>query len=528
MSLCVFHRGLMMLCWMGCCCCVVLPDSPGLQPGATVTATKRPASTKEAGERSLTLVPTRSTVASLVPPKSSACFLEDVLAAMREALEDDGQLTPGGATLFGMCAASGSLAVLMGLAKDAKRKLGGTVELLHPTEVILVEEEDDREALILDFHIPQSPLLQHKFVLLLALESPFSGDDSDQITFTSQSLLPNTQVVCMSEGTQYVLLTGQTSMEYQRWMLSIDSKSPNMKKRMKELLTDGNTRRSNVTPVLLFSLEEDISTKVSGLSQPSSFLCELRRFLSDSLPHKSPHAPPLRRESLQAPPPISLDLSSSESVLAELINSSAPTVFSFTGSTYHVHRGELAMPPGLLDELRHGLEQTLLQIREVLRDKDNGHRSIKRLQRLWELCDFPMVDPAKGESQYCAFLLLKAMKTVRREMLPQLRATRAEPRPTAREATCRLRSLTVSLERFVVGPNTANINNCHGQCAFPLEKTVNHAVLLNAHIESGNVHERSPCCVPFAYESLEVVDLNEHGTLFFTHPDMVAKECGCR
>uniref|UniRef100_A0A3Q3DPP2 Anti-Mullerian hormone n=1 Tax=Hippocampus comes TaxID=109280 RepID=A0A3Q3DPP2_HIPCM len=386
MSLYVFHRGLIMLCWMGCCCCVVLPDSPGSQPGATMT-----------GERSLTLLPTRSTLASLVLPKSTACFLEDVLAAMREALEDDGQLTPGGATLFGMCAASGSLAVLMDLAKDAKRKLGGTVELLHPTEVFLVEEEDDREAVILDFHIPQSPLLQHKFVLLLALESPFSGGDSDQITFTSQSLLPNTQVVCMSDGTQYVLLTGQASMEHQRWMLSIDSKSPNMKKRMKELLTDGNTRRSNVTPVLLFSLEEDIRfvpTKVSGLSQPISFLCELRRFLSDSLPHKSPHVPPLRRESLQAPPPISLDLSSSESVLAELINSSAPTVFSFTGSTYHVHRGELAMPPGLLDELRHGLEQNLLQIREVLRDKDNGQRSIKRLQRLWELCAFPKVDPA--------------------------------------------------------------------------------------------------------------------------------------
>uniref|UniRef100_A0A3Q2XK62 Anti-Mullerian hormone n=1 Tax=Hippocampus comes TaxID=109280 RepID=A0A3Q2XK62_HIPCM len=507
MSLYVFHRGLIMLCWMGCCCCVVLPDSPGSQPG-------RPASTKEAGERSLTLLPTRSTLASLVLPKSTACFLEDVLAAMREALEDDGQLTPGGATLFGMCAASGSLAVLMDLAKDAKRKLGGTVELLHPTEVFLVEEEDDREAVILDFHIPQSPLLQHKFVLLLALESPFSGGDSDQITFTSQSLLPNTQVVCMSDGTQYVLLTGQASMEHQRWMLSIDSKSPNMSR--------------HFLSSLFCEYINTVRTKVSGLSQPISFLCELRRFLSDSLPHKSPHVPPLRRESLQAPPPISLDLSSSESVLAELINSSAPTVFSFTGSTYHVHRGELAMPPGLLDELRHGLEQNLLQIREVLRDKDNGQRSIKRLQRLWELCAFPKVDPASGESQYCAFLLLKAMKTVGREMLPQLRATRAEPRPTAREATCRLRSLTVSLERFVVGPNTANINNCHGRCAFPLEKTVNHAVLLNAHIESGNVHERSPCCVPFAYESLEVVDLNEHGTLFFTHPDMVAKECGCR
>uniref|UniRef100_A0A3Q2XWJ2 Uncharacterized LOC109511273 n=1 Tax=Hippocampus comes TaxID=109280 RepID=A0A3Q2XWJ2_HIPCM len=484
-------------------------------------ATKRPASTKEAGERSLTLLPTRSTLASLVLPKSTACFLEDVLAAMREALEDDGQLTPGGATLFGMCAASGSLAVLLDLAKDAKRKLVNRWHRLL-SSVFLVEEEDDREAVILDFHIPQSPLLQHKFVLLLALESPFSGGDSDQITFTSQSLLPNTQVVCMSEGTQYVLLTGQACMEHQRWMLSIDSKSPNMMSCFSPLNANPHFFYSEV------SIQFLNSTKVSGLSQPISFLCELRRFLSDSLPHKSPHAPPLRQESLQPLPPISLDLSSSESVLAELINSSAPTVFSFTGSTYHVHRGELAMPPGLLDELRHGLEQNLLQIREVLRDKDNGQRSIKRLQRLWELCAFPKVDPASGESQYCAFLLLKAMKTVGREMLPQLRATRAEPRPTAREATCRLRSLTVSLERFVVGPNTANINNCHGRCAFPLEKTVNHAVLLNAHIESGNVHERSPCCVPFAYESLEVVDLNENGTFFFTHPDMVAKECGCR
>ncbi|XP_037104973.1 muellerian-inhibiting factor isoform X1 [Syngnathus acus] len=526
MSLYVFRRCLMILCWMGCCSCAVLPDSYGLLPEATMTATKRPVSAEEAGERSPTVLPTRSREASLVPQSSTACFLEDVLAALREALEDDDQLTPASVNLFGMCAASGGLAVLLDLAKGAKKKQGGGLELLHPTEVFFVE--DDGEALMLNLRIPQSTLLQDKLVLLLALESPISGGESDQITFTSQSLQPNAQIVCMSERTQYILLTGPASTRQQTWMLSIDSKDPNMKKRMKELLTGGNTRRSRVTPVLLFSREDDISTQISGSSQPLSFLCELRRFLSDTLPQNRPDAAPLKLDSLQAPPPITLDPSASESVLAELLNSTAPTIFSFTGSTYQVHRGELAMPPGLLDELRHGLEQNLVQIKEVLRDRENGQRDIKRLQRLWELCAFPMVDPASGESQYCAFLLLKAMKTVGHEMLPQLRATRAEPSPTARQATCRLTSLTVSLERFLVGPNTANINNCHGRCAFPLMNTVNHAVLLNSHIESGNINERSPCCVPVTYEALEVVDLNKHGTFFFTHPDMVAKQCGCR
>ncbi|XP_077391507.1 muellerian-inhibiting factor isoform X2 [Festucalex cinctus] len=520
MCLCVFLRGLLMLCWIECCRAVVLPDSPGWPPQAAMTAPQRPVGAEEAGER----IPS---AASLVPRSSPACFLEDVLAAMREALDDDGQVTPGGATLFGMCASTGSLAVSSDLVKDAKRKQGGGLELLHPTEVFSVAGEDDREALVLNFRIPQSSLPQHKLVLLLALESPVRGSDWDQITFTSRSLHPHTQAVCMSEGTQYFLLAGQAATEHQRWMLSIDSKSPDMKTKMKELLTGGNRRSSSVTPVLLFSREDDIS-KVSVSSQPLSFMCELRRFLSDVLPRNHPDAPSLRLDSLQAPPPVTLGLSSSESVLAELINSSAPAIFSFTGSTYHIHRGELAMPPGLLDELKRGLEQNLVQTMEVLRNKEDGQKSIKRLQRLWELCAFPMVDPASGESQYCAFLLLKAMKTVGRETSPQLRATRAEPSPTARDATCRLKSLTVSLERFLVGPNTADIKNCHGRCAFPLMNTVNHAVLLNSHVESGNVHERSPCCVPLQYESLEVVDFNQHGTLLYKHPDMVAKKCGCR
>ncbi|XP_061680947.1 muellerian-inhibiting factor isoform X2 [Syngnathoides biaculeatus] len=528
MPLCILRRVLLMLCWTGCCRrCAGLPDSPGWWPEASITATKRPvAAAEDGGEGSPTPLQRRSTVAALLPRRNTACFQEDLLAAMREALRDDGQLTLGGSALFGTCAASGNFTVLSDLVKDVKQGRG--IEVLHPSEVFLMEEAG--EVLTLNFGIPQSPLLQHNPnpVLLLALGSPVSGGVPEEITFVSRSLQPNAQTMCISEGSQYFLLTGKASPVPQRWMISIDAKSPDMKKRMKELLVGGSTRRSSVAAVLLFLRDEDASRKVPSSSRTLSFLCELRRFLSDTLPRNRLDSPPLRLDSLQALPPVTLGPSSSESALAELINSSAPTIFSFTGSRYHVHRGELAMPPDLLDQLRHGLELNLLRIRGVLRDKDGGQRSIKRLQRLWDLCDFPKVDLPSGESQYCAFLLLKALKTVGRETSPQPRATRAEPGPVAGETACRLKSLTVCLESFLVGPNTANINNCHGRCAFPLVNTKNHAVLLNSHIERGEAAERSPCCVPTAYEPLEVVDLNQDGTHLTTHPDIVAKQCGCR
>lgn len=56
-----------------------------------------------------------------------------------------------------------------------------------------VAEEVDRGALQLTFDLPQSPLLKLNPVLLLALGSPLTGEDLD-VTFTSQSLQPNTQV----------------------------------------------------------------------------------------------------------------------------------------------------------------------------------------------------------------------------------------------------------------------------------------------------------------------------------------------
>lgn len=135
-----------------------------------------------------------------------------------------------------------------------------------------------------------------------------------------------------------------------------------------------------------------------------------------------------------------------------------------------------------------------------------------------------------GGSQFRAFLLLKALQTVAQTYDAQrkLRATRADPSSSVRGSVCGLRALTVSLTKLLVGPSSANINNCHGSCAFPLTNGNNHAILLNSHIESGNAGERLPCCVPVAYEALEVVDWNADGTFISIKPDAVARECGCR
>lgn len=116
-----------------------------------------------------------------------------------------------------------------------------------------------------------------------------------------------------------------------------------------------------------------------------------------------------------------------------------------------------------------------------------------------------------------------------------LRAVRADPNTSVRRKQCALRSLTISLERHVIGPNTADINNCHGTCLFPLINTNNHAVLLNSHLENKkamgeSVDERAPCCVPVAYEDMDMVLLDEAGTgtVLKTLTDVVVKECGCR
>lgn len=143
----------------------------------------------------------------------------------------------------------------------------------------------------------------------------------------------------------------------------------------------------------------------------------------------------------------------------------------------------------------------------------------------------PLTGPGNPrETQYRAFLLLKALQTVARafEVERGQRAARGGQDGPGRGLPCRLYSLTVSLERYLVGPTTATINNCHGVCGFPLINGNNHAILLNSQIQSGMALERSLCCVPVDYEDLEVAELNEEGTTISIKPNMVAKECGCR
>lgn len=93
----------------------------------------------------------------------------------------------------------------------------------------------------------------------------------------------------------------------------------------------------------------------------------------------------------------------------------------------------------------------------------------------------------------------------------------------------------MSLERHVMGPSTANINNCQGVCSFPMVNTPHHAVLLNSYIDSKRaaneaVDQRAPCCVPVAYEDMDMVLLHASGnsTELRTMTDVVVRECGCR
>uniref|UniRef100_A0A672IZ96 TGF-beta family profile domain-containing protein n=1 Tax=Salarias fasciatus TaxID=181472 RepID=A0A672IZ96_SALFA len=297
-------------------------------------------------------------------------------------------------------------------------------------------------------------------------------------------------------------------------------------------------RRNPVRPTNRKTARGQSSTEIEDFCRgnnpclQTSFLCELKRFLGVILPQESSQSPLVQLDSLRSLPPLMLGLSSSETLLAGMINSSAPTVFSFNswGSTFPVHQEQLALSPPLLEELRQRLEEIVPEIMEMIKEEKLTDKATERLRRLQRLSVWKETELAAGEQQYCAFLLLKALQTVAHayDLQRRLRATRAQPSNPVMGNVCGLRSLTVSFERVLVGPNTANINNCHGSCAFPLTNANNHAVQLNYHIESGHTDERAPCCVPVAYEGLEVMELDQHGTYISTKPDVIAKECGCR
>ncbi|CAJ1060322.1 muellerian-inhibiting factor [Xyrichtys novacula] len=532
--------GALMLCCARMCVALSLPHDPSITGGKPTTATTGTGNGPQVSNAAHTLSAktSYSSAASQHLPNLPPCLVDDVFAALHESVANNNQLTNQALALFGICAASenSSASVLADIAKESNSQQGHGLRVFHLSGGLL-SEGDEEEPLELTFDLSHLHLPVSKPVMLLALESLPPGENME-VTLTSHILDPSTQTVCISAETQYIMLAGKESAGkvHHKWRISAETNSPAMKKKLKGIFV-GKESGSNisVTSLLLFSGERGTEirhTHVLGSSLTSTFLCELRRFLGDALPQSHPRPHHLQLDSLQSLPPLTLGLSSSETLLAGLINSSALTIFSFSswGSKFQGYHGELSLSPQLLEELRQRLEQTVEQIVAVMREEDVGHRASERLGRLKELSVFPKTEPTSGEIQYCAFLLLKALQTVARayEVEKRLRATRAGNSNSMGASVCALRSLTVSLERTLVGPNTANINNCHGSCAFPLVNANNHAILLNFHIENENTDERAPCCVPVAYEHLEVVDLNQHGTYLSIKPDVVAKECGCR
>lgn len=137
----------------------------------------------------------------------------------------------------------------------------------------------------------------------------------------------------------------------------------------------------------------------SPASSQTSFLCELKRFLGDVLPQDLRESSPLQLDSLKSLPPLTLGPSSSDTLLAGLINSSSITVFSFRSraSGFQVHSGELAFSPELLEELRRRLEAEVVKITAVMREEQVGRGATERLGRLRELSALPMMEPAPGD-----------------------------------------------------------------------------------------------------------------------------------
>ncbi|XP_068599127.1 muellerian-inhibiting factor [Brachionichthys hirsutus] len=483
-------------------------------------------------------------------PHLAPCFVDNIFAALHESVGNNDEITSHTLTVFGVCTLSGnssSSLILSELVADVNRNQRVRMADFHPVGVRL-SEEDPRGSLKLTFGLPQSLVLKPNPVLVLAFESPLAGGNLEA-TFTGQALQPHTQSACISGETRYVILTGNLAEDNadHKWRITVDTEAPDMKQPLKDIFIGGKSGRYiGITPLLFFQGRQGTDMRYASVpssflasSQTSSFLCELKRFLGDVMPEDRPETLPLRLTSLQSPSPLLIGLSSSEALLSGLINSSSLSFFSFSSccSVFQAHVGELALPAALLEELRLRLEQTVVQIMEVIKQEELGHRGTERLGRLMELSAFSKVEPLAGDRQYRAFLLLKALQTMARmfEAKRGLRAARADPNNPVLVNQCGLRSLTVSLEKHAIGPNTANIYNCHGACAVPLVNPTNHAVLLNSHIESEraaneNVDERPPCCVPLTYEDIYMVLLNPHGTgtELKCLKDVVAKECGCR
>lgn len=132
------------------------------------------------------------------------------------------------------------------------------------------------------------------------------------------------------------------------------------------------------------------------------FLCELQKFLNEVSPQGNPllaqdEVERVSPSVLHSLPPLTLGVSSSESLLLELVNSSGPTVFYFPHQSLRLrsHRVELALKPSLLSVLKLKLDEALAQVRM----EEIGRGAMDKLQILGVLSVLPEdgAEPETGD-----------------------------------------------------------------------------------------------------------------------------------
>ncbi|XP_056304096.1 muellerian-inhibiting factor [Danio aesculapii] len=474
--------------------------------------------------------------------------LDEFLSALKRGGAELGKMD-----FLGTCSSESQSSQVSHLVQSVLQKQSG-LKGVHATGDIWDADNEGGITLTLKFPKYSQPTSLASVMLLFSV-NPVKGDGL-RVQFNSHSIHHNTQTVCISESTRFLIVTGGWSHGHIHLKLSatvetlMDDNRPKLSvSELKEALMrkmDGSGMM--IKPVLLFLSDLDeprlkhhrIPQDERIPSRTYLFLCELQKFLRDILPQNEgliPQDDPtaVSLDMLHSLPPLRLGVSSTESLLSGLVNSSTPTVFVFPQRQQglQTHRVEVTLDSPLLSVLRMRLDEAVAQVKQ----QEAGRKMIDRLQKLTELIalspdgeDSEAATKDHKEAQYRSVLLLKALQMVLSvwEAERAQRAARADEDGPSAFSQCHLQSLSVSLRKFFLEPSRANINNCEGTCGFPLNNANNHAVLLNSHIQSGHPVNRSLCCVPVEYDDLCVIELESETTNISYKTNVVATKCECR
>ncbi|XP_047660720.1 muellerian-inhibiting factor isoform X5 [Tachysurus fulvidraco] len=396
--------------------------------------------------------------------------LHEILLALQNVWSKDGEAKEREFGRFGFCSHDDGVrySQFSSLMKENK-----SPEYTHSEKEHLDAEKDGTFTMTLHFAKPATCSEQTTTAsIMLLFFIDFCNTEEMKIQFSSQDLQPNNQTACVSQATRFLVLTGirSNSFGHENIKLRMDVQQDGKKLGLSKFqaITSWRKSRSESPVILLFP----------------------KKSVSENVPQSN-------------------------------------------GARLRTHRVELALKPSLRSVLKLKLDETLAQARM----EEFGRGAMDKLEVLSVLStlsvdgeDLETGLEEQREVQYRALLLLKALQAVLGAWAVERaqRAARDSQDGPTRVTQCHLESFTVSLEKYLLEPATANINNCEGACGFPLNNGNNHAILLNSHLQSGQPLKRGICCVPVAYDDLCVIELNSDSTTISYKTDMIAKECGCR